>query len=135
MVNVICSNCGEARDTSDAQISEIAPCGNCGSKETTVHVGVEERMPKIHEQVEAYSKDDSYPSKKKKRQELITGNDLRKDDKKWMDKTRFIDRDRNRYIEKVVDPDTGEVLRDVDEPLSDHFGRGSAKFNDGEDEE
>lgn len=32
-----------------------------------------------------------------------------------------------RYRKLVRDADTGEVLRDVDEPLADHQGRGSAR--------
>jgi len=40
---------------------------------------------------------------------------------------RIIDRDGDLYHERVVDVETGEVVRDVTEPLSDHRGRGSAK--------
>ena len=38
-----------------------------------------------------------------------------------------VDRINNRYRKLVIDPQTGEKLRDVDEPLSDHQGYGSAK--------
>lgn len=47
-----------------------------------------------------------------------------------MRKVRILDRDNNRYVEKVVDPETGEVLRDVEEPLSEHQERGWAKPRD-----
>jgi hypothetical protein len=40
---------------------------------------------------------------------------------------RIIDRRNNRYQELVVDPQTGETVREVDEPLSEHRGHGSAK--------
>jgi hypothetical protein len=40
---------------------------------------------------------------------------------------RTIDRRRDLYYERVLDPDTREVLREVEEPLSHHTGRGSAK--------
>lgn len=43
---------------------------------------------------------------------------------------RVIDRDRNEYHERVIDVETGEVVREVHEPLSDHTGRGSARFSD-----
>jgi hypothetical protein len=33
----------------------------------------------------------------------------------------------NWYSKKVVDEETGEVLRQCDEPLSEHQGRGSAR--------
>jgi hypothetical protein len=34
----------------------------------------------------------------------------------------------DRYREKVTDYETGEVLRDCDDPLSQHQGHGSAKL-------
>jgi hypothetical protein len=37
------------------------------------------------------------------------------------------DRKNNRYTETVIDPDTGEIIHQADEPLSDHLGHGSAK--------
>jgi hypothetical protein len=43
-------------------------------------------------------------------------------------KERIIDRKNNYYKESVVNVDTGEVVRDIEQPLSEHTGRGSAKF-------
>ena len=40
---------------------------------------------------------------------------------------RYIDTDRNRYYERIINKKTGEVVREVDEPLTEHTGRGSAK--------
>ena len=40
---------------------------------------------------------------------------------------RLIDRRRDWYYERVMDPETRQVLREVEEPLSQHQGRGSAK--------
>jgi hypothetical protein len=40
---------------------------------------------------------------------------------------RIIDRRRDAYYERVLDPETREVLREVDEALTEHRGRGSAK--------
>lgn len=59
--------------------------------------------------------------------ETFSGSELSRSLQRFMHKVRIIDRDNDRYLEKVVDPETGEVLRDVDEPLSEHQGRGSAK--------
>jgi hypothetical protein len=44
----------------------------------------------------------------------------------WVDKFWRKDKPADRYIERVV-TEGGEVLRDVDEPLSEHFGHGSDK--------
>lgn len=40
---------------------------------------------------------------------------------------RLIDRQNNRYFEKVVARETGEVVHQCDEALSDHKGHGSDK--------
>jgi hypothetical protein len=44
----------------------------------------------------------------------------------WVRKYRLIDRAKNRYKERVATL-SGEVTRDVDEPLTDHRGHGSDK--------
>jgi hypothetical protein len=41
--------------------------------------------------------------------------------------TRIVNRANDQYMERVVDVKTGEVLRDVMEPLSAHRGRGDAR--------
>ena len=40
---------------------------------------------------------------------------------------RFIDREQGVYLEKVTDPETGEVIHECNEPHPNHQGRGSAK--------
>ena len=45
-----------------------------------------------------------------------------------MQKERVIDRDKDQYKETVIDPQTGQVIHQNKEPLSEHFGHGSAKF-------
>jgi len=45
-----------------------------------------------------------------------------------MQKERIIDRKNNIYKELVVNTDTGEVVRDVEHPLTDHKGHGYAKY-------
>ena len=39
----------------------------------------------------------------------------------------LVDHETNRYVKEVVDTATGDVLRNVDEPLTEHQNRGSAK--------
>jgi hypothetical protein len=67
------------------------------------------------------------PGNRKPIAESFSGSQLRKADGDYVDKERLIDRENDRYKERVVTED-GEVLRDVDEPLRVHQGRGSAKF-------
>jgi DNA-directed RNA polymerase subunit RPC12/RpoP len=46
---------------------------------------------------------------------------------KWMHREKTENRRENRYTEVVKDPETGEVVHEVEEPLSEHRGHGSAK--------
>ena len=45
----------------------------------------------------------------------------------WMKIHRIIDRVKGWYYEHIVDPETGNVVRHCEEPLSKHQGHGSAK--------
>lgn len=45
----------------------------------------------------------------------------------WHHLERLIDKDNDLYIEKITNMETGEIVREVTEPLSLHQGRGSAK--------
>lgn len=41
-----------------------------------------------------------------------------------------IDRRNNRYIEEVIDPESGDTIHFCDEPLTEHQGHGSARKKD-----
>ena len=55
------------------------------------------------------------------------GDSLRRDDGKWLKIEQFIDRENNKYKKKIIDPETGAVIRDEEGKLTDHQGYGSAK--------
>jgi hypothetical protein len=59
--------------------------------------------------------------------EQTHGSDLHRDSGKWVRLDRIVDREQNRYTERVMDPKTGKVLRECDHPLTDHQGHGAAK--------
>jgi hypothetical protein len=67
------------------------------------------------------------PGEKKPFLEQNVGDSFWRKGRRWMHVDQIIDRGRNRYTKKVTDPETGEALRDVDEPLTDHRGYGSPK--------
>ena len=48
-------------------------------------------------------------------------------DQEWHHLERLTDRDNDLYIEKIINMETGEVIRQVTELLSVHQGHGSAK--------
>lgn len=65
--------------------------------------------------------------KKRFRREVLAGDDLHGKSGKWNYKERIIDRDNKRYLEKVTDPDTGELIHCCDESLRDHVNHGWAR--------
>jgi len=67
------------------------------------------------------------PGVNRPRIEFVEGDDLHRDFGRWMKLSRQIDRENDRYRETVVDPKTGRVVHECDEPLSEHRGHGSAK--------
>ena len=46
---------------------------------------------------------------------------------RWHQVTRIVNRRDDEYHEVIVDGQTGEVVREVHEPLSQHRGHGSAR--------
>lgn len=53
--------------------------------------------------------------------------DLYKETDEFRQVDRVIDRDGDRYFERITDAATREVVREVNEPLTKHQGRGKAK--------
>jgi hypothetical protein len=67
------------------------------------------------------------PNKAKFENESIDGREWSTKLKRFVSIKRFIDRENNYYYEQVIDDETGEVLRECKEPLSEHVNRGHAK--------
>ena len=67
------------------------------------------------------------PNKANFEYEEIEGKDWSHSLGRFVSKHRIIDRKGNRYIELVVDDESGEILKSCQEPLSDHTDHGSAK--------
>ena len=59
--------------------------------------------------------------------EIKSGDDLFRLTSEWRKLIRVFDRLNDRYYERITDPETGEVVRECDEPLSHHRGRGSER--------
>ena len=99
------------------------PCPACGSLARSFSVSLHETLV-IREKLGMKHK---RPGHKKPIYESVTGDDLHRDTGQWNKLTREIDRENNRYKEVITNPESGEVLRHCEEPLTDHFDRGSAK--------
>jgi hypothetical protein len=59
-------------------------------------------------------------SRKRRLLHQFSGSALRRSRGDMVDKTQIIDRENDRYLEHVVDPTTGEIIRHCDEPLTQH---------------
>jgi DNA-directed RNA polymerase subunit RPC12/RpoP len=121
---VICATCKQQLDESaDLLPQERLPCPSCGSKTRIFSVEVRETITPRSKLGLKHKR----PGFKKPIYEEVSGEDLHRKTGLWSRLLRVIDRQNNRYKEAIVNSETGEVLRAVDEPLSDHIGRGSDK--------
>ena len=112
-----CTACGYQLDV------EGGICPKCGSEEYTVMLTVKEKLS-LKERIGGKVREEGV---KKLTKEFLYGADYSKQEHKYMEKERVIDRKNNIYHEKVTDPDNGNVVHKCDEPLTEHFGHGSAK--------
>ncbi len=99
------------------------PCENCESINRNLEMDLENQL-QLHEMLESKQK---RPVHKKPIVEDRSGEELTIKTGRFSKKERVIDRLNNRYYEFVQDPETGEVLWECDEKLTDHYGHGSAR--------
>jgi hypothetical protein len=126
-VSTSCATCDTVLDEpSNLPVDERQPCPRCGSLSRSHRVELKDSVG-FHESLRYIAKRPGFRSSGKSRPfvEGFSGDHL-SDDGTWAKVIRVIDRLAKRYREHVTLAD-GTVTRDIDEPLSDHFGRGSAK--------
>ena len=117
---VTCAGCGAP--TLETPSQTRTPCPQCGSTARQFNVEITEEL-KLREGLKFKHKN----PEGKTLAEGLSGDDLHRKSGKWMKKERLIDRAKDHYKEVVTDPDTGSVVHQCDEPLSQHRGHGSAK--------
>lgn len=126
---VICSGCGLGLQD---EPGERPPCPRCGGTARTYSEHVTETV-EAHESTRVAHKRPSVRTDKPIF-EGFQGIDARRDPnnpglvlkKRWLTRGPKGSREGD-YYELVVDRKTGEVLREVAEPLAKHVGRGSAR--------
>jgi len=120
---VKCANCGASIDCIGDTPDHRAPCMNCGSRKRIYSISINEKMVmrggigmsvKRPGGKRPYIEDRSVPDFSKSREKLVH-------------REQVIDRDNDRYLERVKDYESGEVIHHCEEPLSEHRGHGSAK--------
>ena len=121
---VTCKACGvELGESASAPVEERQPCPNCGSLARHFALTLEGKTS-VHSSLGLKAKGGG---KGKPFMELKQGDSLSTSRGRWMRLLQIVDRRNNRYRKLVTDPDTGEVLRDVDKPLTEHTGRGDSR--------
>ena len=119
-----CEECGEVlSETSETTFEGSAPCPKCGSKAQRFEITISESL-QMHEQVNIKSR---YGNAGKVYLESKAGDDFFRKTGEWNSLERVIDHENDVYREVITNPRTGELIRHVEEPLSEHQGHGSAK--------
>lgn len=121
---VECKNC-EAVLPSDWSRPE---CPKCGSDSLLISLQFADHIV-VRDLVKGKVKDTNYNSTRNRpsREFKVGSQPQGGRPGKWACVHRDINRERNTYDEKVVDEETGQVLHECHEPLSDHRSHGSAK--------
>jgi len=122
-----CVDCGTPVDPSGDTPEDRAACGKCGSTKRIHDVSITETLVardglgvqvKRAGEKRPYVEDLAVPEYSRSRDKIVH-------------RQRVIDRDNDRYFEKITDYDSGEVIHHCEEPLSQHQGHGSAKRKKG----
>jgi len=121
---VRCGQCGKELDESfSLPVAERSPCPDCGSSTRQFAVTINETI-ELHSKLSMKGR---RPRMKRPFVEQVSGDDLNRKSGRWMILVRVIDRLNNWYHEVVKDPQTGDVVHESSEPLSEHKGHGPAK--------
>lgn len=102
--------------------TERTPCPACGSISRHIERSVDDRVD-MHSSLRLKHRRGATG---KIAQEQQVGDDFHRDTASWRDLTRVRDYENDRYFEHIEDA-SGQVIRHVEEPLSEHTGRGSDK--------
>lgn len=120
---VSCADCEAIFPDVIPQEREELSCPECGSTRVSFHMHVSSALSLY----QSFVMKQKEPGTKKYIREQFDGGAYTRRTGKFSKKTRIIDRKNNWYFELVTDRDTGEVLHECAEPLTEHFGHGSAK--------
>lgn len=102
-------------------------CPECRSKSLARVLVFRDEIPlRLAEHVKLKGKDQTYSSSKNPRQDVRSGQRPGASGRavgEW----RLIDKNADRYEERIADPEAGKILHNDEEQLSEHRGYGSAK--------
>ena len=122
--SVSCGECGQPIDEDrNLPPEQRRPCPECQSLTRAFDVSARSDVV-VGQKIGLKQK---RPGFKKPIREIISGDDLFRLTGKLNKLDQVIDRENNLYYKRIIDPRTGEILRECKEPLSEHIGRGSNK--------
>lgn len=122
---VHCGTCDAVLDAApDEDVLHRRPCPSCGSVRRLIKVDLEGRI-QLHTSLRYVQKGDRPGIRGRRLIEGRTGESQSRDGT-WASVEQVVDRINRRY-RKLVRTADGRVVRDVDEPLEEHQGYGSAK--------
>jgi hypothetical protein len=124
---VECAECGSPINSDGDTPDHRVPCGNCGSTNRNYHVSISETVV-ARDGIGMKAK---RPGEKRPFVEDRAMPDFSRSKGKLVHREQVIDRDNDRYFERVTDYESGEVIRHCEEPLSQHGGHGFAKEKKG----
>jgi len=121
----LCEDC-DIRFEISVTIKETPLCPVCRKPLSILREITVSDLAEGSEFIDLKCKNEKYTSKRKLRRHIRTG--VRRDaDSRLVDIKRVIDADIDQYEEKVIDLETGKIIRDCKEPLITHRGRGSER--------
>ena len=118
-----CADCGAEVDGSGDNPEQRIPCDKCGSTKRIYNVSISETVV-ARDGIGVKAK---RAGEKKPYIEDLAVPDYSRSLGKVVQRERVIDRDKDRYFEKITDYESGEVIHHCEEPLSQHQGHGNAK--------
>jgi hypothetical protein len=121
---VKCAGCSAIIDEDvNISIEQRAPSHNCGSTNRLFEVRIDETVTfRDALSVKARHGTGGQPFYEGK-----SGPDFHRATGRWMQRDLTVDRENDRFVEHVIDPNTGETIHSCEEPLSEHRGHGNAK--------
>jgi hypothetical protein len=119
-----CGQCGKPlNEPPSMPVEQRTACPSCGSTVRAFSIEISSTL-EVHGQrrLKGRRASGGAPFIEQK-----VGSDLHRKTGIWMKLERVIDRAHDWYRERIMSPKTGEVIRECEEPLSQHQGHGTAK--------
>ena len=128
-----CVQCGQPIGTEELRTSQSAACPNCGGKiflmQFHSRVQFREHGAMTIKQRNRDKGGDPSTGYGKPEREQVIGPEMSASGR-MVNKERHWDKNSDWYFERIADAETGEVIHECEEPLSQHREHGSAKKTD-----